>query len=104
MKTFKEKFLGFHRKFVLAPADKTANYKQHIVPRTTYGRIGGSRGGGDRGSGPPLKNRKNIGFICNAGPDPLKNHKASEPAFNVVPSSARQRNAISAGGPMMTHL
>ena len=27
-------------------------------------------------------------------PDPLKNHKATKPAFNVGPSSARQRNAI----------
>ena len=28
------------------------------------------------------------------GPDPLKNHKATKPTFNVVPLSARQRNAI----------
>ena len=31
----------------------------------------------------PLKNRKNIGFLCNTGPDPLKNHKATKPVFNV---------------------
>ena len=31
----------------------------------------GSRGG-DRGSGPPLKNHKNIGFLSNTGLDPLK--------------------------------
>ena len=33
------------------------------------------RGGGDRGqgSGPPLKNHKNIGFSSNTGRDPLKN-------------------------------
>ena len=37
---------------------------------------------------------QNIGFLSNAGPDPLKNHKATKPAFNVGPSSARQRNAI----------
>ena len=42
-------------------------------------------GGGGRGSGPPLKNHKNIGFLCNTGPDPLKNHKATKPAFNGVP-------------------
>ena len=48
----------------------------------------------DRGSGPLLKNHKNIGFLSNSDPDPLKNHKATEPAFNVGPSSARQRNAI----------
>ena len=56
--------------------------------------MGGSRGG-DRGSGPPLLNHKNIGFLSNTGPGPLKNHKAINPAFNVGPSSARQRNAIS---------
>ena len=30
-----------------------------------------------------LKNHKNIGFLSNTGPDPLKNHKATKPAFNV---------------------
>ena len=50
--------------------------------------------GGDRGSGPPLKNHKNIGFLSNTDPDPLKNHKATKPKFNVGQSSACQRNAI----------
>ena len=49
---------------------------------------------GDRGSGPPLKNLKNIVFLSNIGPDLLKNLKATKPAFNVGPSSACQRNAI----------
>ena len=57
-----------------------------------HGRI--QRWGG-RGSGPPLKNHKNIGFLCNTGHDPLKNHKSTESAFNVLPLSARQQNAIS---------
>ena len=35
---------------------------------------------------PPPKNRKNIGFLSNTGPDPLKNPNATKPAFNVVPS------------------
>ena len=26
-------------------------------------------------------NHKNIGFLSNTGPDPLKNHKATKPAF-----------------------
>ena len=52
------------------------------------------RGTGGRGSGPRLKNHKLIGFPSNTGPDPLKNHKATKPAVNVGPSSARQRNAI----------
>ena len=42
----------------------------------------GSRGR-DRGSGPP-ENHKNIGFLRNTAPDPLKNHKAIKPAFNWV--------------------
>ena len=29
------------------------------------------------------------------GPDPLKSHKSTKPAFNVWSSSARKRNAIS---------
>ena len=33
--------------------------------------VGGSRGG-DWGSGPPLKNHKNIGFHSNTGPHLLK--------------------------------
>ena len=55
----------------------------------------GFRGGQGGPDPPPLKNHKNIGFLCNTGPDTLKNHKANKPAFNVRPSSARQRNAIS---------
>ena len=59
----------------------------------------GSRGGGDRAfrTPPPpqkKKNHKNIGFLGNSGPDPLKNHKATEPAFNVGQSLARQQNVI----------
>ena len=50
--------------------------------------------GGTVGPDPPphLKNRKNKGFLRNTGPDPLKNYKATKPAFNGVPASARQRN------------
>ena len=33
---------------------------------------------------------KNLGFLSNTGPDPLKNHKATKPEFNVGLSSARQ--------------
>ena len=70
-------------------------------PTYTNTCIGGSRGGT---SGlDPLKNHKNKGFLCNSCPDPLNNHKATKPAFNVGPSSAHQRNAT-ASGPMMAHL
>ena len=34
------------------------------------------------------------GFLCNTGPDPQKNHKATKPAFNVGTLSARQGNVI----------
>ena len=37
------------------------------------------------GSGPPLKNHKNKGFLSNSGPDLLKNYEATKPAFNVGP-------------------
>ena len=50
-------------------------------------------GAGDPDPPPPLKNHKNIGFLGTA-PDPLKNYKATKPAFNVGPTTARQRNAI----------
>ena len=49
---------------------------------------------GDSGSRPPLINHKIIGFLSNTCPDPLNNHKATKSAFNVGPSSARQRNVI----------
>ena len=48
---------------------------------------------GGEGVRTPLKNHKNIGFRCNTGPDPLIDHKATKPAFNVGPSLARQQNA-----------
>ena len=53
---------------------------------------GGSRGG-QRVRTPPEKS-PNIGFLSNTVLDPLINHKAAKPVFNVGPSSARQRNII----------
>ena len=50
-------------------------------------RIAGGWGAG--GGLAPLKNNKNLGFLCNTGPDSLENYKATKPAFNVGPSSAR---------------
>ena len=38
----------------------------------------------------PVKNHKNIVFLSNTGPDPLTNHKAIKPAFNVGSLSDRQ--------------
>ena len=54
------------------------------------------RGGGQGVWTPPplpLKNHKNIGFLSKSSPDPLKNHKATKPAFTVGPPLARQRSA-----------
>ena len=49
--------------------------------------------GGTRTPPPPEKS-KTIGCLSDSSPDLLRNYEATEPAFNVVPSSARQRNAI----------
>ena len=68
----------------------TTSYKSSRILHTC---MGGFRLG-DRGSGPPQKNPRNIGFHSNTGPNPLKKHKATKPAFNVGPSSARQGNAF----------
>ena len=38
-------------------------------------------GGGGHGVLTPPKNHKNIGFLSNTGPDPLKSHKATKMAF-----------------------
>ena len=43
---------------------------------------------------PQMKKYKNKRFLCNTGPAPLNDHRATKPAFNVGPSSARQRNII----------
>ena len=54
--------------------------------------MGGSRGGQGVRTPFPEKSHK-YRVISNTGLDPLKNHKATKPAFNVGPSSA--------SGPMM---
>ena len=52
--------------------------------------------GSRRGEGvwTPMNYHKNLGFLSITGPEPLENHKATKPPFNVGPSSTRQRNAI----------
>ena len=54
-----------------------------------------------RGAGDPYPiERKIKGFLSNTGPDPLKNHKSTKPAFNFGSSMlghhwpASERNAI----------
>ena len=41
---------------------------------------------------PPPWKITEIGALSNTGPDPLKKHKATKPAFNDGPSTARQRS------------
>ena len=56
-----------------------------MIASILHGRIQRGDAGGPNLPPPPLKITKNIGFICDTGPDPLKNHKATKPAFNVGP-------------------
>ena len=56
--------------------------------------------GRGQGSLGPLKIAE-IVFPCNAGPDPLKNHKVANLVFNVGPSSVCQQiQWCFAGSPM----
>ena len=86
---------------------RTRSYSTPSTPQSTpsapppegnhfifYHMCGSRGGGGGQGVWTPLKNHKNIGFPSNTGLDPLKNHKATKPAFNVEPSSTRQQNAF----------
>ena len=52
------------------------------------------KGGGSESIPPPPLKSPKYRVISNTGQDPLKNHKAAQPAFNAGPSAARQRNAI----------
>ena len=63
--------------------------KSHIQALVHVQYMRGSRGGGVSDPRP----REKLGFLSNTGPDPLKNHKATKPAFNVGLLSARQRIA-----------
>ena len=56
-----------------------------------------SRPCADPEEAPPLKNHKNIGFLSNTGLDPLKNHKATNPAFNVGPAKCHLNDVSLAG-------
>ena len=58
-------------------------------------------GHGVRTPPPPLKNHKNIGLLCNTGPVPLINKKATKPAFNVGPSSAHAFRWLVDDGPFI---
>ena len=66
----------------------------------------GSRGGGGAGA-PPPENHRNIGFISNTGPEPLKIEKL--PSQHSILGHRRHASETSfkwrfAGGPMMARL
>ena len=70
-------------------------------------RIRIQRGGGGRGSGPPLKNHKNIGLLSYSGPDPLKITKL--PSQHSMLGHHQHASEIPfkwcfAGGPMLARL
>ena len=56
----------------------TCNWQDNEGPISCADPVGGQ---GVRTPSP--ENHKNIGFLSNTGPDPLKNYKATKPAFNV---------------------
>ena len=65
---------------VLGKVSQVVYMYMHISVTThqkVFNFMRGSRGG-NRGSGPPLKNHKNIGFLSNTGPDSLKFTKKSQ--------------------------
>ena len=54
---------------------------------------------GDRGVLTPLKNHKNIGFLSNTDPDPLKNHQASIQCLVIIGTPAKcHSNGVSLAG------
>ena len=60
-----------------------------LVSEAMHGsRSGGGGGGGGQGSPLPVKNHKAKGFLSKTGPDHMRNHKATKPAFNVAPTLA----------------
>ena len=68
--------------------------------------MGGGGGGGGQGVWTPLKNHKNVGFLSNTGPDPLKNHKATKPDSMLGRHGHASQTPFEwrfAGGPMMAH-
>ena len=59
-----------HRDKTLRPTDTPATIRLNTADIISKCTIRGSRGG--QGVQTPLENHKNIGFLSNTGPDPLK--------------------------------
>ena len=62
--------------------------------------MGGSRGGWGTGGPDPPENHKNIGFLSNTGPDPLKNrYQASIQFLAIIGKPAKRHlNDVSLAG------
>ena len=91
----------YEQKMPQSPTHHYQRKRRHIRTQTKKDTLADLEGGTEGLDTPPhthtLKNHKNIGFQSNTGPDPMTNHKAIKPAFNVGPSSVRQQNALLAG-------
>ena len=69
-----------------------SEYHEYSKP-ILYVRIQWGTGGPDP---LPLKNHKNIGFLSNTGPDPLKNHKATIQCRAIIGTPAKRHlNGVS---------
>ena len=57
----------------------------------------------DPEGGPPLENHKNLGFLSNTGPDPLKITKlpSQHSIWAIIGTPAKRHLNCVAGGPMM---
>ena len=74
----------------IALQEHLVQQRKHFNNRIIIIKCADPEGGGGSGSVLPEKSQKNIGFLSNACPDPMKNHKAAKPAFSVGPLSAHQ--------------
>ena len=85
------------------PYDADAHIHTEAHAPVKYG-MGGSREG--TGGPDPPKNHKNIGFLCNTGPDPLKKPKlpSQHSMLAIIGPPANMPMADVAGMPMMAHL
>ena len=78
-------------------AAKATTYLNNVISRSWVFHARIQRGAVGLDPPPPFENHENhktIGFLSNADPDPLENHNATKPGFNLESSWARQGNAI----------
>ena len=83
--------LGYMLLMVCIPPDSIGD---HVASGTYCVFHAPMKRGRTGGMAPSLENREATGFLSNTGLDPLENHEATKPSFNVGSSSACQKNAI----------